>query len=373
SNGVGTAYSRAGLEALAQAESNRIFEPACLTEDYENGMRLHKLGCKQVFVPLMRRNGDFIATREYFPKTLGAAIRQRTRWVMGIALQSWERHGWRGGWRQAYWFWRDRKGLLGNPLSLATNAIFIYGVATWAASRITHTPWGLEQTPQAQSMTPLFIATLALQAIHAAVRVGCVWRIYGAAFAVWAPLRAVAGNYINSAATIRAVWRYGKARWRGEPLVWLKTEHSYPSRATLLGRRRSLGEVLVGSAYLTEEELSEAMLTLPTGAKLGLYLVRAGKLTEEHLCEALSLQHGIPLGHVRPNDVNRRVARALPRQIVRDCRVMPFKVADGAMFLAAPEPPGEDVEDTIRRFTRLEMRFQLVTASNFDELAAELL
>ncbi|MGH7247663.1 MAG: glycosyltransferase, partial [Pseudomonadota bacterium] len=40
SNGVGTGYSRAALEKLALAESNRIFDPACLTEDYENGMRL---------------------------------------------------------------------------------------------------------------------------------------------------------------------------------------------------------------------------------------------------------------------------------------------------------------------------------------------
>lgn len=373
SNGVGTAYSRAGLEALAEAESNRIFEPACLTEDYENGMRLHRLGCKQIFVPLTRVNGDFVATREYFPQKLGAAVRQRTRWVMGIALQSWERHGWRGGLRQGYWFWRDRKGLLGNPLSLLTNAIFVYGLVTWVTSRIMHTPWGLEQAPQTVWAKPLFIATLALQAIHAAVRIGCVWRIYGFAFAVWAPLRAVAGNYINSAATLRAMWRYGKARWRGEPLVWLKTEHSYPSRATLLGRRRSLGEVLVGSAYLTEEELAEAMQALPAGMKLRVFLVQTGRLSEEHMCEALSLQHGIPLGHVHPGDVNRRVARALPRQIVRDCRVMPFKVADGAIFFAAPEPPGEDVEETIRRFTRLEMRFQLVTPSNFDQLASELL
>ncbi|MGH8338488.1 MAG: glycosyltransferase, partial [Gammaproteobacteria bacterium] len=34
SNGVGTAYSRAALEKLALAESNRVFDPGCLTEDY---------------------------------------------------------------------------------------------------------------------------------------------------------------------------------------------------------------------------------------------------------------------------------------------------------------------------------------------------
>ncbi len=52
SNGVGTGYTRQALEMLANAEHNLIFEPACLTEDYENGLRLHKLECKQMFVPL---------------------------------------------------------------------------------------------------------------------------------------------------------------------------------------------------------------------------------------------------------------------------------------------------------------------------------
>ena len=54
SNGVGTGYTRRALEKLATAEHNLIFEPACLTEDYENGLRLHKLGCKQMFVPLIK-------------------------------------------------------------------------------------------------------------------------------------------------------------------------------------------------------------------------------------------------------------------------------------------------------------------------------
>ena len=29
---------------LADAYSNRIFEPACITEDYENGFRIKRLG-----------------------------------------------------------------------------------------------------------------------------------------------------------------------------------------------------------------------------------------------------------------------------------------------------------------------------------------
>src|SRR4029077_12324946 len=117
SNGVGTGFTRPALDKLATADHNLIFEPACLTEDYENGLRLHRLGCPQVFVPVTRSRGSFVGTREYFPKTAHSAIRQRTRGIMGIGLQTWERYGWRGSPAQIYWFWRDRKGLLGNPLS----------------------------------------------------------------------------------------------------------------------------------------------------------------------------------------------------------------------------------------------------------------
>ena len=49
---------------------------------------------------------------------------------MGIALQGWQRHGWGGKPGEMYWLWRDRKGLIANPLSLAANVVFVYGLAT---------------------------------------------------------------------------------------------------------------------------------------------------------------------------------------------------------------------------------------------------
>ncbi len=136
SNGVGTGYTREALQSLAESSANRIFEPACLTEDYENGFRLHRLGCRQLFIPVTFQGAAPMATREYFPSTFRAAVKQRTRWVTGIALQGWERHGWTGGWREKYWWWRDRKGLLGNPVSTLTNGIFFYGLLSFALGPI---------------------------------------------------------------------------------------------------------------------------------------------------------------------------------------------------------------------------------------------
>ena len=82
-----------------------------------------------------------MATREYFPRRLRPAISQRTRWVTGIVLQSWQRHGWRAPWSQLYWFWRDRKGLVGNLLSPAANLFFLYGTVSYFASLGQAGPW----------------------------------------------------------------------------------------------------------------------------------------------------------------------------------------------------------------------------------------
>jgi adsorption protein B len=359
SSGVGTAYSRAGLDKLAASANNCVFEPACLTEDYENGMRLHMLGCPQVFVPLQAGADGTIATREFFPRTLRAAIRQRTRWVTGIALQTWERHGWKGSAGQKYWFWRDRKGLLGNPLSLAANLVFMYGLATF---------WWLPATHSLDGR--LAAATLALLLYRTTLRAVCVGRLYGLVFALAVPLRGVCANFINTMASFLAMYRFARAKIRGEPLVWLKTEHKYPSRSMLLAHKRKLGEVLTGSGYLSESQLEAALLLKPPDLRLGEYLVKGGVLTEEELYEALSLQQGLPAGPIDLRDIAPNAARALPRHVVRNWRVLPFRIASGSLHLATPEVPTDEMTRELRGFTNLEVRFQLITTENFERLLA---
>jgi adsorption protein B len=369
SNGVGTGYTRAALEKLAASDHNLIFEPGCLTEDYENGLRLHELGCPQVFVPLTRGAQGMVATREYFPRTIRAAIRQRTRWVMGIALQTWERHGWRGGAGQVYWFWRDRKGLLGNPISLLTNLIFLYGAVTWIVARAAGAPWGLGQ----RAIHPeLLGATLVLLVERTLYRMVCCGRLYGRVFALGVLARSVAANTINALASVRAIYGYLRARLRGEPLVWLKTEHNYPSRAALLEHRRKLGEILVGSGYVSASSFAHALSTQPQGTRIGQHLARLGLIAQDDLYEALSLQQNLPAGRIAPAGIEVHVSRALPRQVIRDWKVLPFRIAGGNMFIASPELPTEEMARALRGFTRLALRFHLVTPANFEALTAEL-
>jgi bacteriophage N4 adsorption protein B len=359
SAGVGTGYLRPALEALA-ARSAHIFEPECLTEDYENGRRLHELGFSQIYVPPLRSPEGFVATREYFPRNFKSALRQRTRWVMGIALQGWERHGWSGGWKQMYWLWRDRRGLIGSPLSLLTNLLTIYGLTTHVWTRVH--PGNIT--------AGLCWVTFGLQLVRMASRTSCVASVYGWRFAALTPLRTVYANALNSAATSWAIYRYTRSRIRGEQLGWMKTSHSYPTREGLAAHRRKVGDILVEAGYLTADYLSLAVASQPKDKRLGEYLIDLGVVTEKQLFEALSVQQGLPLG--APPKVSTTMARTLPAHVVRDWHVLPFRVESGKMFVAAAELPTDALNSTLRKYTSLEVRFHLVTPSEFRELTDQI-
>ncbi len=215
--GVGTAVSRRALDRLTAEHRNQVFDPASLTEDYDLGLRLHELQLRQVFVPL--GSEDCAATREYFPQRLTAAIRQRTRWVIGNALQAWEHHGW-GRPRDWYWFWRDRKGLAGAPLTLLANALYACSLASgWR--------------PDSDWLRWAGAAGLLFQCERLLMRAWFHARFYGWGSALWFPPRVLWANVINGTAVLRALAIYLVARVRGVPLRWVKTDHAYPTRAAL--------------------------------------------------------------------------------------------------------------------------------------------
>ena len=371
SNGVGTGFSRRTLDLLAASHSNRIFEPACLTEDYENGFRVQRLGLPQRFIPITLRHGRAIATREFFPRKFWTAVRQRSRWVTGITLQSWEFHSPGETLRHLYWFWRDRKGLPGNLITPLINLVFLYGVVTWLWASATHHIWGLAR--EVSSWAAAWVAGMSLQALQTTVRMWCSCRIYGFRFACGVPVRVFVGNLINCLAASRAIWTYARAKLFGRALTWAKTDHAYPTRAALLTNRPLLGEVLVASGKLSREQLDAALASVPAGCRLGEHLMALGHITETSLYEALAAQNHLPLGIPDPASVSVAVTRALPAALARKWRVLAFRIAAGEIYIAGADLPGEAMQKDIRRFSSLEIRFHLVTPAQFEELACEYL
>ena len=357
SAGVGTAYTRRALDVLARAESNRVFEPGSLTEDYENGFRLNQLGLKQAFVSPGPSSSGPVATREYFPETWRKAVHQRSRWLIGIAFQAWEQHGWGAGW-QRYWLWRDRKGLIANPIAAVGLVLFFWCLSTRFWSRIEVPPW----------LQGALLVSACLQLLRMLIRIGCSWRFYGPRFALFEPVREPVAVALNIWATALAFRQYFGARWNHRPVVWLKTEHAFPNRAALLESRRRLGEILTGSGYLEPPLLEDGLRTKPESKRIGEWLVELGRISEGDLYDALAIQSGCE----RAEEISGRnpaAFMALPARIVRKWRILPFDIRLGELHVAMQEPPSSALERDLQLFTSLKVRFHLVTPAQFSLLA----
>jgi adsorption protein B len=222
SAGVGTALRRDVVDQCRIFGGRKPFDPGSLTEDYALGLRLEALGFSEVFIA----DGD--ATREFFPSTFRAAVRQRTRWVIGNCLQAWERYGWRS--RQRYWLWRDRKGLVNHPIALVSNALFLYGLYGWMRASSGAGPWALgEALARTPALTALLWINAALLLWRQLVRGFCAQPLYGWVHALTVPLRAPWSNCINAVATLRAVAVFLRAKVLRRPLFWAKTRHVFPN------------------------------------------------------------------------------------------------------------------------------------------------
>ena len=230
SAGVACAIDRDMVAALA-GTTGAPFDAACMTEDYELGIRVHARGGRGALVRL--RSGDareLVATREHFPATLDAALRQKTRWLTGIALDGWDRVGWPGGWADRYMLLRDCKAILTALLTVLGYAAMALVLIDSALARAF---------PLARAFGPLVAPGSALAVLlwlnaavfgwRLALRAGFTMMAHGWREGLRAVPRVVVGNLINAAAAIRALRRYRRTLSGREAAVWDKTAHRFPA------------------------------------------------------------------------------------------------------------------------------------------------
>jgi adsorption protein B len=226
SAGVGCAFSRAALGRIAQARDGRPFDTASLTEDYELGLRIGEHGGRGILVRMRDERGGLVATREYFPDTLSASVRQKARWMIGIALSGWDRLGWAGDWREGWMRLRDRRAALA---ALVLAAAYL-GLVLAALATIASWLPGVAPVPWPLPLQWLLKVNLGLLVWRLLMRMAFVWQAYGPIEALRSIPRTVVGNVIAMLAAQRAVFLYVR-HLRGHPLGWDKTEHRFPDEA----------------------------------------------------------------------------------------------------------------------------------------------
>jgi adsorption protein B len=360
--GVGCGFSRRALEAVAAGHDNQLFNLDSLTEDYDLAFRLGRCGYRGVFVrhavervvtrpslltrrPRRVKVEEYVAIREYFPGGFRAAMRQKARWIVGIALQGWAQLGWRGdGWTK-YMFLRDRKGIVTNlvgvlayPVVLAVVAVWIY---EWSFPDAYRYPPIVERGTWLWHLVLANGIFLAWRLFHRAL---CVGRIYGGRQALLSIPRQVWGNVVNFAAASRALRLFGRYLVTGKLITWDKTAHVYPSEEELTSFHRRLGDLLLDKRLLTVHQLETALQRQEEHRRpLGDILVEMGALDEDALLGVLAGQHRLPSRDVDPAETPLELLRRVPQDVAVRFSVYPLESRGNRLVLAAGSPlSGED-------------------------------
>ncbi|MGN6316036.1 glycosyl transferase family protein [Trinickia sp.] len=361
SAGVGTCFSRRALLALIEQTDNQPFNTESLTEDYDVGARLAKLGMQSIFARFpvtfaARRKSWFgfgpvreftltmpLCVREFFPDTLRTAYRQRARWTLGIGLQGWRQTGFTGSLANRYLLLRDRKGtvtaIVGMLAYVLVAQFLLFALAQalgiappFAASPLADAAWF-------RALLWFNATALMLRAVQ---RMYFVTRLYGWEHGILSAPRMVIANYINFLAVTRA-WRLFIVHLvTGKRLAWDKTMHDFPSADGLADRRQRIGELLISWQAIDAHQLQSALDEAHAReAPLGRVLMAKGWLDDETLAEAIAFQADIERGALDMGALE-RYREQLPLDTIVRYRVLPHGVdADGRLVLLTASPLGD--------------------------------
>ena len=220
--GVGCAIARKPLSQLAGMRDGRPFAGNSMTEDYEVGLTIGSLGLKTMFVRLPARPGDrgVVSSRGHFPATLGASVRQKARWLGGIALSGWDRLGWSGGIGERWMRMRDRRGPLAALLLVAAYGAAFLWSQIWLARALG--------APIDARLDPVLVHLLMINGWLLAWRIlmrACFTAYaYGFGEGLMSIPRVVVGNFIAILAAARAL----SLHLGGGATHWDKTQHIFP-------------------------------------------------------------------------------------------------------------------------------------------------
>ncbi len=382
SAGVGTALSKRTMEWLASKRKNQIFDIDSLTEDYLLGLLLNEMPGKKIFLQQwiefrQKKKRWFgrgekeavvrqpVATREFFPHTFRASVRQKSRWILGIALQ-----GWRAGWTRSlganYFLYRDRKALVTN---LAV--VMGYAVALYWAGVIAYNAWRPEAgipplVEPGEVWFKLGMVVLGLFGWRIVNRMYATATIYNVFEGLLAAPRLLVGNVVNFCATVMAIYRFAQARISGKAPAWGKTEHAWPSEAQMRAYRRKLGDLLMERRMITADQLEEALAVQQReGGMLGEILVKQGVLWEEDIVDVVASQEHKQSVEIDPY-ARRDLLELVPREYAMEHRVFPVDLVDGVLVLARQAGTEGVSEDAMSGLLGRKVIYRLTAGADID-------
>lgn len=293
-------------EILDYYENQPLFPEDSLTEDYKLSIKLAKDGFRVHYVlekvVRLLDNGalkwDYIATRSMFPNKFRAAVRQKTRWIYGITMQSIKLSDifvvGRGNLNvtESYTLYRDLKAKVANLLILPGYFVFAYFILSLFTSIPVMYPINTFSGRLCIFLTFMMVYRQTMRAIAINNIYGFKSVIFACLIPPFMPIRLIWGNIINLSATLYA-WQWsilgaGKSRKKTKR-QWNKTEHEFLDKNILYRYYRNIGDVLLEKQYIEPDTLKDMLaLSHKENKRLGDVLLENNIVTEEQLIIAVA-------------------------------------------------------------------------------------
>lgn len=305
SAGVGTAFSRRAISKLFELNGKVAFNTKSLTEDYDIGYQLLKANMDLIFVRFpveikrsiktifgktkIINSTEYIGIREYFPNKLSLAIRQKSRWIVGIVFQGYKTIGWPKEFVLKYILFRDRKALITNPTIFIAYFVMLNILFMEIYTGLDDGAWWFPSFIPTHSFLWYLLAINGVFLLNRIIhRAYFTTHLYGLWQGILSFPRMIWGNIINFCALFRALGQVINASKKKKGVNWDKTAHEFPSQVQM---RRRLGELLVENGLIDLKTLETALEKQRNSNKtLGEILINNHIINETDLAKNLSIQ-----------------------------------------------------------------------------------
>ena len=113
--------------------------------------------------------------------------------------------------------------------------------------------------------------------------------------------------------------------------------------------KKRLGDILIQSGYISEEDLSRALKEQQkSGKRLGEILIEGEFITEDNLLKALEGQLGIERIHLDSIIVDRNAVKTIPEALSKKYNVLPIKFVEGELLVLTNDPLNIFAEEDVR-------------------------
>lgn len=344
SAGVATCFRTSILKKLSADHQGFIFNTDSLTEDYDIAYRLAEYNIRQNFhlYPIdttsatniynrktYKKSYAYISVAEYFPRKLWLAIKQRTRWNIGIFFQSVSQQTWRGGFWKKYFFLRDRKGIIANLLIIPTYFLLINIIIFYLLNRF-------DIVEKINLSVPIWLVNvnLCLFLNRLIQRFTFTTARYNVTQGFLSVPRIVVANVLNVITTIRAFNIFFSSKIAGKKIAWDKTSHHFPTLAEFEANYKDIGYILLNKSIITKEQHEKlTKYSKNHNRDITQVLQDRGYLTKSEILTVISESTGYPV--LDESSIDLRISQELLSfDICQKLHLFPLKIDNGVLEVA---------------------------------------